>query len=316
MTEAIRTPEDRFADLPDFPYEPSYVDDLPGYAGLRMAVIDEGPQGASKEDAPVMLCLHGEPTWSYLYRHMIPPLLDAGYRVVAPDMFGFGRSDKPVSKETHTYSWHRQSLLNLIERLDLRDVTLVCQDWGGVLGLTLPMEAATRYSRLIVMNTALPIEPGTGQLADDVFGPGDPQTGFGRWRALAASLTEMPVGQIVQRGAMGQLSDAEVAAYDAPFPDASYQAGVLVFPLLVPLKPDMDGYMIGQRALDYWGRWQKPAFMAIGPEDDVIPPPAMERLRSAINGCSEPYRVEGAGHFVQERGQEVVRAALDYFGTL
>ena len=308
MTEAIRTPEDRFADLPGFPYEPSYVDDLPGYTGLRMAYVDEGPR-----DAPVMLCLHGEPTWSYLYRKMIPPLLEAGYRVVAPDLFGFGRSDKPVSKETHTFSWHRQSLLNLVERLDLRDVTLVVQDWGGVLGLTLPMEAATRYARLLVMNTALPLEPGTGRLAEDVFGPGEPQTGFGRWRALVASLEHMPVGQIVQRGAANALSEAEVAAYDAPFPDASYQAGALVFPLLVPLKPDMDGYVLSQRAAGYWRRWQKPAFMAIGPEDTVIPPEAMERLRTVINGCSEIHRVEGASHFVQERGEEVVRAALDYF---
>ena len=308
MTESIRTPEDRFADLPDFPYEPHYVDDLPGYTSLRMAYIDEGPR-----DAPVALCLHGEPTWSFLYRKMIPGFLDAGYRVVAPDMFGFGRSDKPTAKETHSFSWHRQSLLNLIERLDLEDVTLVVQDWGGVLGLTLPMEAATRYSKLIVMNTALPMEPGAGRIAEDVFGGGEPQTGFGKWRALAASLEHMPVGQIVQQGSAGALLDAEVAAYDAPFPDASYQAAALVFPLLVPLKPDMDGYMISQRAIEYWGRWQKPAFMAIGPEDQVIPPEAMERLRGVIQGCSEPYRVEGASHFVQERGKEVVRAAMDYF---
>ena len=310
MTESLRTPEERFADLPDFPYAPHYVDDLPGFTSLRMAYIDEGPK-----DAPVALCLHGEPTWSYLYRRMIPGFLDAGYRVVAPDMFGFGRSDKPISRDVHSFSWHRQSLLNLVERLDLKDVLLVVQDWGGVLGLTLPMEAATRYRKLIVMNTALPLEPGAGKLAEDVFGPGAPQTGFGKWRALAASMDDMPVGQIVQGGSAGQLSEAEVAAYDAPFPDASYKAAPLVFPLLVPLKPDMDGYMISQRAAEFWGRWQHPAFMAIGPEDQVIPPPAMDRLRSVIKGCSEPYRVEGASHFVQERGDEVVRAAMDHFAS-
>ncbi|WP_031555360.1 haloalkane dehalogenase [Parvularcula oceani] len=306
--EALRTPDERFADLPDFPYEPHYVDDLPGYPGLRMAYIDEGPR-----DAEVFLCLHGEPTWSFLYRKMIPVLLEAGKRVVAPDMFGFGRSDKPVSKETHTYSFHRQSLLNLIERLDLRNITLVCQDWGGVLGLTLPIEHATRYARLLVMDTALPLEPETTRLAEDVFSGGEPKTGFGKWRALAASATDMPVGQIVNQGSGGALSEAEIAAYDAPFPDASYKVAPHVFPLLVPLKPEMDGYMLGQRAAEYWNRWNKPAFMAVGPNDQVIPPKAMERLRHEIKGCSAPYHVEGAHHFVQERGEDVARAALDYF---
>jgi pimeloyl-ACP methyl ester carboxylesterase len=309
--DALRTPEDRFEDLPDFPYEPSYVDDLPGYQGLRMAYIDEGPK-----DAPVFLCLHGEPTWSFLYRKMIPFFLEAGGRVVAPDLFGFGRSDKPTSREVHSYSFHRQSLLNLVEHLDLRRVTLVCQDWGGVLGLTLPIEKATRYERLIVMNTGLPLEPGSGRIAADVFSGKPPETGFGKWRAFAASLEDMPVGQIVQGGSNGQLSEAEVAAYDAPFPDASYKAGPLVFPLLVPLKPDMDGYMIGQRAAEFWNRWSGQAFMAIGPDDQVIPPPAMERLRAEIKNCSEVHRVEGASHFVQEKGEEVARAALAYFESL
>lgn len=311
MTEAIRTPEDRFADLPGFSCTPSYVSDLPGYDGLRMAYVDEGP-----EDGPVALCLHGEPTWSYLYRKMIPPLVAAGYRVIAPDLFGFGRSDKPVSKDAHTFSWHRDSLLALIERLDLRDILLVVQDWGGVLGLTLPMDAPERFSRLLIMNTALPLEPGAGRLAEDVFGDAPPQTGFGKWRALAADMTQMPVGMIVQRGAMGTLSPAEIAAYDAPFPDASYQAGPLVFPLLVPLRADMDGYAISQRAVAFWQGWDKPAFMAIGPEDDVIPPAAMDRMRSVIGGCSDPHPIEGAGHFVQERGEEVVAAALAYFAAL
>lgn len=309
--EALRTPDERFADLPDFPYEPRYVSDLPGYPGLRMAYVDEGPR-----DAPVFLCLHGEPTWSYLYRHMIPVFLEAGYRVVAPDLFGFGRSDKPKSKDTHTFSFHRQSLLNLIERLDLERVTLVCQDWGGVLGLTLPIEQATRFERLVVMNTALPLEPGTSRLAEQAFGGGEPESGFAKWRAFAASATDMPVGELVNNGANKALSEAEIAAYDAPFPDASYKAGPLVFPLLVPLKPEMDGYMIGQRAAEFWNRWSGQAFMAIGPDDQIIPPPAMERLRREIKNCSEIYRVEGASHFVQEKGEEVAHAALDYFASL
>lgn len=307
--KALRTPEERFADLPDFPYAPAYVEDLPGFSGLRMAYIDEGPK-----EAEIFLCLHGEPTWSFLFRKMIPVFLEAGYRVVAPDLFGFGRSDKPVSKDAHSYSWHRQSLLNLVERLDLRNITLVCQDWGGVLGLTLPMEKATRYKRLLVMNTSLPLEPGTGRIADDVFSGKEPETGFGKWRAMAAGMEDMPVGDIVQMGAGGSLSDKEKAAYDAPFPDASYKAGPLVFPLLVPLKPEMDGYMIGQRAVEYWNRWSGQTFMAIGPEDRVIPPAAMEKLRAEIRNCPEPYIVEGASHFVQERGDEVAREALKAFG--
>ena len=306
----LRTPDARFENLPGWPYVPSYVDDLPGYPGLRMAYVDEGP-----EDAPVALCLHGEPTWGYLYRRMIPVFLEAGMRVVVPDLFGFGRSDKPTDRDLFSYSWHRQSLLNFVERLDLRRITLVCQDWGGVLGLTLPMEAATRYERLIVMNTSLPLEPGTGKIAKDVFSGEEPQTGFGRWRRMAASAEDMPIGAIVKRmaGSGVTLSDAEVAAYDAPFPDASYKAAALAFPLLVPLRADMDGYAIGQRAAQFWNRWSGQSFMAIGPEDTVIPPPAMHRLREEIRNCPEPYVVEGASHFVQERGEEVARAALDHF---
>ena len=308
--DALRTPDDRFDGLPDWPYAPTYVDDLPGFPGLRMAYVDEGP-----EDAPVALCLHGEPSWGYLYRKMMPVFLEAGMRVVVPDLFGFGRSDKPVSRATHRFDWHRQSLLNLVERLDLREITLVVQDWGGVLGLTLPMEHATRYARLLVMNTGLPIEPEVSRLARDVFSGAAPQTGFGKWRARAAAMEDMDVGALMRDATGGALSDAEIAAYDAPFPDATYKAGPLVFPLLVPLKPDMEGYMISQSALDYWERWRKPVFMAVGPEDRVITPQSMMRLRAKIHGCPEPYEVPGAGHFVQEHGDEVARAALEAFAA-
>jgi haloalkane dehalogenase len=149
--KALRTPEERFSILPNFPYQPKYIDDLPGYESLRMAYIDEGPADAET----VFLCLHGEPSWSYLYRKMLPIFTAAGHRVVAPDMFGFGRSDKPVRDEDYTFDFHRDSLLRFIERLDLQGVALVCQDWGGVLGLTLPMDMPGRFSRLLVMNTAI-----------------------------------------------------------------------------------------------------------------------------------------------------------------
>jgi haloalkane dehalogenase len=307
--DAKRTPDERFGELPDFPYEPSYVDDLPDYEGLRMAYIDEGPK-----DAPVFLCLHGEPSWSYLYRKMIPLFLEAGGRVIAPDLYGFGRSDKPVRQEDYSYSFHRDALLALIERLDLRNITLVCQDWGGVLGLTLPMEAPERWQRLIVMNTSLPFEPESSVIAEDLARPADERkTGFGRWHAVSQRTDDMPVGAILNMGSGQKLSEAEIAAYDAPYPDKSYKAGAIVFPRLVPFSEDMDGYDIGRRAIAFWEEWEGESFMAIGGADPVLGKKAMMRLHGTINGCPEPLVIEEAGHFVQEWGEEVARKALASF---
>lgn len=308
---ALRTPDDRFANLPDFDFTPHYTDQLPGFEGLRMAYLDEGPK-----DGEVFLCLHGEPTWSFLYRKMVPVFTAAGKRVIVPDLFGFGRSDKPTRKEDYSYSFHRQSLLGLIRQLDLRMITLVVQDWGGVLGLTLPVDEPPRYQRLLVMNTALPLEPEVSRLAEDVFSGKAPETGFGKWRALATSLEDLPVGQIVNMGTGNTLSPEEVAAYDAPFPDKSYKVCAHIFPQLVPLRADMDGYAISQEAVHFWNNWTGPAFMALGPDDKVIRPRAMERLRQEINGCSEPMIVEGGNHFLQEKGDVVAHAALDYFAKV
>ena len=210
---ALRTPDDRFQNLPGFAFAPTYVDDLRGYSGLRAHYLDLGPRDASH----TFLCLHGQPSWSYLYRKMIPPFLESGARVIAPDFFGFGRSDKPTDAATYTFDFHREYLLRLVERLDLTGVTLVVQDWGGLLGLTLPVEPdfRPRLSRLIVMNTTL----ATGVSA----GPG-----FEAWRAYALSRPDLPIGELFQRSD-SQITPEEASAYDAPFPDARYKAGVRAF---------------------------------------------------------------------------------------
>jgi haloalkane dehalogenase len=294
----LRTPDDRFALLPFFPYAPRYVDDLPGYPGLRMHHVDEGPRDARE----VFLCLHGEPTWSYLYRKMIPVFAGIGARVVAPDLFGFGRSDKPVEDAVYTYSFHRDSLLRFVERLDLRNVTLVCQDWGGILGLSLPMDMPDRFARLVVMNTALP----TGARVSD---------GFAAWKTFAGSYHDVPVAGLIALSSPGALNPYDAAAYDAPFPDANYKAGVRRFPQLVPVTPDMEGAAHGVRARRFLAEeWRGESFMAIGLRDPVLGKPVMEELRGTIRGCGSPLEIPEAGHFVQEWGEQVATAALAAFG--
>lgn len=301
LIDAIRTPEARFAHLPDFPYAPHYVEDLPGYEGLRMAYIDEGPKDARH----VFLCLHGEPSWSFLYRKMAPVFLESGARVVAPDLYGFGRSDKPTRVEDYSFHFHHGSLLRLVERLDLQRITLVCQDWGGLLGLTLPAHDGfkARLERLLVMNTAIAV----GQ---------PPSEGFLMWRAYSNAHPDLPVGQLMKRGAP-ILSDAEVAAYDAPFPDIRYKSGAHAFPKLVMTDPGMPGIEEGLAALKFWGEvWSGPTFMAIGAADPVLGVPPMMQLKSQIRGCPEPMIIEEAGHFVQEWGEPIARAALAAWGDV
>jgi haloalkane dehalogenase len=293
---ALRTPDERFSALPDFPYAPTYVQDLPGYPGLRMAVIDEGPTDA----AHTYLCLHGQPSWSFLYRKMIPAFLADGGRVVAPDFFGFGRSDKPAQVEDYSFDFHRGSLIELIRRLDLQRVTLVVQDWGGVLGLTLPVEAdiAPRISRLLVMNTGLAVGVPVSE-------------GFEAWRAYSASTDDLPVGELISR-AEPSLSAEAAAAYDAPYPDKTYKAGVRAFPELVMTRPDMPGVEVSVQAAAFWNQtWNGPTFMAVGLRDPVLGLPVMERLRALIHGCPPPLLLEQAGHFVQEHGDIIAPAALE-----
>jgi len=281
----MRTPDERFAGLPGFPFKPRYLE----WRGLRAHYVDEG------RGERTYLCLHGQPTWSYLYRRMIPPFVASGARVVAPDFVGFGRSDKPEDEALYSFDFHRQYLIGFIEALDLKNITLVVQDWGGLLGLTLPMEMPERFERLLVMNTAL----GTGDV---------PLTeGFLAWRAYSNKNPDMAVGKLLSR-ACPHLTEAEAAAYDAPFPDARYKAGVRMFPRLVPEKENDPGAAISRKARQWlMNDWKGQSRMAIGAKDPVLGLPAMQLLRTWIRNCPEPLIIENGGHFLQEWGQEVTQ---------
>lgn len=293
--DAVTTPEARFADLPDFPWTPRYLDNLEGYEGLRMARIDEGPSDAEH----VFLCLHGQPAWSFLYRHMIPEFLVVGARVVAPDLFGFGRSDKPINDDDYSFTFHRQSLIALIEALDLRNITLVVQDWGGLLGLTIPPDMPDRFNRLLVMDTVLGLGGGTTE-------------GFEAWRKFHGEHPDYDMAALFQEYVPG-MSDAVAAAYAAPFPDSRYRAGTRRFPFLVMTKPDMEGVDVSRRAATWWSsEWQGDDFMAVGEKDKLIPPWLMKRMHEVLGLKRPPMMLPDAGHFVQEtHGAEVARAALD-----
>ena len=292
--ETLRTPDSAFAAVPDFAYEPHYRDDLAGFEGLRIAYVDAGPRDAER----VFLCLHGDPTWSFLYRKMIPVFLASGARVVAPDFFGFGRSDKPVDDAVYTFGFHRDTLLRLVEALGLARITLVCQDWGGVLGLTLPLDLPDRFTGLVAMNTLL----ATG---DFPIG-----SGWLAWRDYSNAHPDMDVGRLMQRSTP-ILSAAEVAAYDAPFPDARYKAGVRAFPNIVPIAPEMEGAELSRRAREWWRtQWRGRAFIAAGAKDPVLGVPAMERLRSYVRAAPAPVAYAEAGHFIQEWGERIAQDAV------
>ncbi|MBL8492289.1 MAG: alpha/beta fold hydrolase [Rhodocyclaceae bacterium] len=292
--ELLRTPDERFEGLPGWPWAPRYLDDLPGLEGLRIHYLDEGP----REAAVTWLCLHGEPTWGYLYRKMIPVFLAAGHRVVAPDFAGFGRSDKPADGAVYSFDFHRDMLLALVDRLDLAGIRLVCQDWGGLLGLTLPMDRPARFAGLLAMNTTL----GTGD--------GPLSEGFVAWRAFVRSRPDLDVAALMARGTP-VLSPAEAAAYAAPFPDARFKAGVRRFPELVPDRPEAPGAALSRRARDWWRHeWRGRSLMAIGMQDPVLGPPVMQALRGTIRGCPPAMELAEAGHFAQEWGRPVAERAV------
>jgi pimeloyl-ACP methyl ester carboxylesterase len=264
--------------------------------GLRLHYIDEGP-----EDGEVYLCLHGEPSWSYLYRKMAPVFVAAGKRVVAFDWLGFGRSDKPTDDAVYTFSFHHDTMLEVIDALGLEKVVLVCQDWGGLLGLTLPVDRPALVTKLLIMNTAL----ATGV---------HPGPGFEQWKAYNATQPDLDVASLMQRGTPG-MTDDEAAAYAAPFVDVTYKAGVRTVPNIVPVAPEMDGAAKGKAAAKFWAtEWSGPTFMAVGVQDPVLGKPVMKMMQGLIRGCPEPMYVEDGGHFVQERGEAIARAALEAFG--
>ncbi|RZJ25072.1 MAG: tRNA adenosine(34) deaminase TadA [Haliea sp.] len=303
--DALRTPDEAFDGVPGYPWAPHYLSDLPSLAGLRMHYLDEGPTlRPAQDDQPLtFLCLHGNPAWSYLYRKMIPVFLDAGHRVVAPDLIGFGKSDKPKKDSFHSFAGHRQILLDLVERLDLRHIVLVVQDWGGLLGLTLPMAAPGRYRGLLVMNTTL----ATGEQ------PLPP--GFLAWREMCAKNPDFDVARLLARG-NPQMSAEECAAYNAPFPGRGHRAALRAFAPLVPEFMDSPGADISRQARDFWrDQWQGQTLMAVGTQDPVLGLPVMRELQQMIRGCSEPMLIDQAGHFVQEQGDAIARRAVDLFGS-
>ncbi len=287
--ETLRTPDERFVDLPGWAWEPHYADVDADGATVRMAYVDEGPA----DGRPVLL-LHGEPSWSYLYRWMIPPLLDAGLRVVAPDLIGFGRSDKPAALEDYTYARHVEWLQSLVvDHLDLRGIVLVCQDWGGLLGLRLVAEHPERFAAVVASNTMLPT------------GDHDPGEAFRAWREFSRTAERFDIGRIIDRASTRELSPEEIAAYDAPFPDESFKAGARQFPSLVPITPDDPASAANRAAWEVLKSWDKPFVCAFG-DSDPITGGADRVLRKLIPGAEgQPHvTLEGVAHFSQEDGGE------------
>lgn len=297
--EILRTPDDRFTDLPGYPFAPNYVeirhtDGTP----LRVHYLDEGP-----DDGPIALLMHGEPSWSYLYRKMIPVLTGAGVRCIAPDLVGFGRSDKPTERGDYTYANHVEWMrAALFDALDLRDVTLVGQDWGGLIGLRLVGEHPDRFARVVAANTFLP----TGDRA-----PGE---AFLNWQRFSQTVEDFAVGFIVSTGCVSDLPTEVVAAYDAPFPDDRHKAGARQFPMLVPTSPDDPAVPANRAAWDVLRRFDKP-FLTAFSDRDPITAGGDAVFRREVPGCAgQPHTtIEGAGHFLQEdKGEELARVVADF----
>ena len=288
--DVFRTPDERFADLPGYAYEPRYTE----IDGLRLHHIDEG-------EGQTVLCFHGEPTWAYLYRHMLDRLVGAGHRVVCADYAGFGRSDKPTDPGWYTYERHITSVSAHLATLDLRDVTVVVQDWGGPIGLRWAVENPDRVGRLVVLNTGL----FTGRVSK----------GFQAWRDFAERTPDLPIGMIIQSATTTELSQEVIAAYEAPFPTVESKAGAQVFPLLVPTAADDAGAAEMAAVRDALSTWDKPALVAFSDTDPIFPfPIAGEQFTQLLPTAGEQVRIEGAAHFLQEdRGVQVADAIIAAF---
>ena len=291
--EALRTPDERFANLPGYGFEPHYIE----VDGLRMHYIDESPRDA----APVLL-LHGEPSWSYLYRKMIPIISAAGHRAIAPDIIGFGRSDKPVNRDDYTYQRHVDWMTAFVEQLDLQDITLFGQDWGGLIGLRIAAEHPDRFARIIAANTMLP----TGDNA-----PGE---AFLRWQKFSQTSPVFEIGRLIQSATVSTLPDDVVAAYDAPFPDDSYKEGARQFPVLVPTKPDDPAAPANRKAWEALRRWEKPFLTAFSDSDPIMR--GGDRIfQEAVPGAKgQPHTtIVGGGHFLQEDKGEELAVVINKF---
>ena len=289
MTDALQTSEELLEGLPDFPF----VSRFRTADGLRLAHVDEG------SGAPVVF-VHGEPTWSFLWRNVIPAVRDAGFRCVAPDHAGFGRSDKPVDVDWYSYERHTAALAALLEELDLRDVTMVVHDWGGPIGLRVAIEQAERVQRLVIMDSGL--FTGHQRMTDAWLA----------FRDFVARTPDVPIGMLVRRACKRDPGDAVIAAYDAPFPAPEFKAGARAFPLLIPTAPQDPGAAEGQRVLDALREDRRPALMLWADSDPVVPLHTGERFAQAI-GRAAPEVIADAGHFLQEdQGPEIGRRIADW----
>jgi haloalkane dehalogenase len=293
--KVLRTPDERFADLADYPFAPHYlnVTDADGTT-LRIHYVDEGPRDA----APILL-MHGEPSWSYLYRKFVPDLVARGHRVIAPDLIGFGKSDKPAARGDYTYERHVAWMSAWLTALDLTDITLFCQDWGGLIGLRLVAAFPDRFARLVVSNTGLPVGTGSSE-------------GFDAWLAFSQNVPQFPVGFIVNGGTTRDLTAAEIAAYDAPFPDESYKEGARQFPTLVPITPDHASVEENRAAWAVLERFERPVLTAFGEKDAVTKGGERAFIGRIPGAKGQPHRIiAGGGHFVQEDAPEELCGLID-----
>ena len=296
---SLRTPDERFADLPGYDFAPRYaeVDDTEG-GHLRVHYLDEGPA-----DAPTVLLMHGEPSWCFLYRTMIPVLVGAGFRCVAPDLVGFGRSDKPTAQSDYTYARHVGWMTSLLcDQLDLRDVTFFGQDWGGLVGLRVVAENADRFSRVVVGNTGLPT--GDGKMTE----------AFRAWQKFSQEADEFPIGAIISRAVVSPMPAEVVAAYDAPFPDDSYKAGARIFPSLVPTAPGDPAAEANRAAWEVFHSWDKPFLTAFSDGDPVTAGGERVFQREVPGAAGQPHvTIESAGHFLQEdKGPQIAQVIVDF----
>lgn len=296
--KTLRTPDERFENLTGYPYEPNYIELPNGEGGsLRIHYVDEGPR-----DAEPVLLMHGEPSWSYLYRKMIPVIVDAGYRAVAPDLPGFGRSDKPSDRSDYTYQRHVDWMQAWVNAMDMNSITLVCQDWGGLIGLRLVADNPDRFARVVAANTGLP----TGD---------NPVTeAFLNWRKFSQETPEFDVGFILQSATQTELSDEVVAAYRAPFPDDTYKEGARIFPSLVPISPDDPAAPANRKAWEVLSAFEKPFLTAFSDQDPVTAG-GDKVLQKLIPGAKGPAHttIQGGGHFLQEDcGEKFARVVVDF----